>query len=233
MKAKTQTKFKTRLTSLAIYLMLFSSSMFAQCADLPSELDFPLRPQLFQWSFNASRQEVHVFRGYWMRIDMAYCIKASRCGNFMLLRNGFESEGSLSWLRGGYTITDTTGKILANSIAFGYVADSSLIVWPNWSNGGEVLNARGEVVGTFTRCGAGENWTGTVEGIEGVCVPGQIISGLGLTCGDLRNWGIMGENGQWLIEPKFDAPFYFQDGIADVVYYGQKRKINEKGEFME
>jgi hypothetical protein len=40
-------------------------------------------------------------------------------------------------------------------------------------------------------------------------------------------------NGQWLIEPKFDQPFRFQNGFAEVIYYGQRRKINEKGEFVE
>jgi hypothetical protein len=46
-------------------------------------------------------------------------------------------------------------------------------------------------------------------------------------------WGMLGTNGKWLIEPLFDDPFVFQNGIADVLYYGQKRKINEKGEFVE
>lgn len=51
-------------------------------------------------------------------------------------------------------------------------------------------------------------------------------------CKDMRNWGMMNGKGQWLIEPQFDAPFYFQDGFAEVVYYGQKRKINAQGEFV-
>jgi hypothetical protein len=49
----------------------------------------------------------------------------------------------------------------------------------------------------------------------------------------IHGWGMLGTNGQWLIEPKFDAPFHFKNGIAEVLYYGQKRKINEKGEFVE
>jgi hypothetical protein len=54
-----------------------------------------------------------------------------------------------------------------------------------------------------------------------------------MECTDLRNWGMLGVNAQWLIEPKYDAPFHFKNGIAEVLYYGQKRKINEKGEFVE
>ncbi len=53
------------------------------------------------------------------------------------------------------------------------------------------------------------------------------------SCDGLHTWGFLGSNGQWLIEPKFDGRFRFENGVADVVYYGQKRKINEKGEFVE
>ena len=51
--------------------------------------------------------------------------------------------------------------------------------------------------------------------------------------GEIRSWGIIGQSGTWLIEPKYDAPFHFENGIAEVLYYGQRRKINEKGEFVE
>jgi hypothetical protein len=44
---------------------------------------------------------------------------------------------------------------------------------------------------------------------------------------------IIDNHGQWLIEPKFDSPFHFQSGLAEVIHYGQKRKINEKGEFIK
>ncbi len=51
---------------------------------------------------------------------------------------------------------------------------------------------------------------------------------------DIRTWGIIDrENGQWLIQPIYDEPFHFKNGIAEVGYYGQKRKINEQGEFVE
>ena len=52
-------------------------------------------------------------------------------------------------------------------------------------------------------------------------------------CKDIKAWGMMGLDGAWLIQPKFDAPFHFENGVAEVIYYGEKRKINEKGEFVE
>lgn len=50
---------------------------------------------------------------------------------------------------------------------------------------------------------------------------------------NIRAWGLLDRHGNWIVEPKFDEPFFFKGGIADVVYYGEKRKINEKGEFVK
>ncbi len=44
---------------------------------------------------------------------------------------------------------------------------------------------------------------------------------------------MLNTNWKRLKEPIYDAPFLFQNGIAEVIYYGQKRKINEKGEVVE
>ena len=52
-------------------------------------------------------------------------------------------------------------------------------------------------------------------------------------CYEATAWGMWGLDGRWLIEPIYDRPFRFQNGIAEVIYYGQKRKINEEGNFVE
>jgi hypothetical protein len=78
-------------------------------------------------------------------------------------------------------------------------------------------------------------WTPiTIQGIQSYCLPRyaprfEVYSDKV----QFRDWGILSIDGDWLVEPKFDAPFRFQNGFAEVIYYGQKRKINEKGEFVE
>ncbi|MBK9452334.1 MAG: WG repeat-containing protein [Bacteroidetes bacterium] len=54
-----------------------------------------------------------------------------------------------------------------------------------------------------------------------------------IPCSELKNWGMMDTDGKWRIEPKFDAFFQFINGTADVLYYGQRKKINESGEFVD
>ena len=75
-----------------------------------------------------------------------------------------------------------------------------------------------------------------LRGKDVLCVP-QYVDGIlkgGVHQNEARkNWGMLSTDGEWLIEPIYDAPFVFQDGIAEVIYYGEKRKINEQGEFVE
>jgi WG containing repeat len=54
-----------------------------------------------------------------------------------------------------------------------------------------------------------------------------------LDCDEIHGWGLLGTDGNWFIEPIFDGAFTFKNGIAEVKYYGQKRKINTQGEFVE
>ena len=48
-----------------------------------------------------------------------------------------------------------------------------------------------------------------------------------------HNWGMVNSEGAWVIPPIYDGPFYFEDGLAVVTYYGEKRVINLKGEVVE
>ncbi len=73
----------------------------------------------------------------------------------------------------------------------------------------------------------------TVQGQQAFCVSRYDTQRRRITCHELHEWGMLGSNGQWLIEPKFDQPFRFQNGFAEVIYYSKRRKINEKGEFVE
>ncbi len=66
-----------------------------------------------------------------------------------------------------------------------------------------------------------------------VCVPDDERADWGLDYHELSNWGMIDSLGNWAIAPQFDAPFIFRDGTADVMINGEKRKINEKGEFVE
>jgi hypothetical protein len=74
----------------------------------------------------------------------------------------------------------------------------------------------------------------TVRGLPGLCMtdaPPQIF--WKDPFGDqIHRWGVLGMDGLWLIAPQYDAPFHFEKGIAEVIYYGKEREINEWGEFV-
>jgi hypothetical protein len=73
----------------------------------------------------------------------------------------------------------------------------------------------------------------TLGGIPAYCASAYTKSSPQSYGPEVHGWGMLGYNGLWLVEPQFDAPFFFYKGFAEVLYYGKKRKINEKGEFVE
>lgn len=85
-----------------------------------------------------------------------------------------------------------------------------------------------------THCGAAWKNQDTITGMRAFCVPLREATGQKmLDCSEIRDWGMIGSNGQWLIPPVYDGPFRFQNGFAEVIYYGRHVKINERGEQIE
>lgn len=87
------------------------------------------------------------------------------------------------------------------------------------------------IISSQSRCR--ELHTDTIDGKLYYCLPKFALAFEDpLECKDIHAWGLLGTNGDWLIEPIYDGPFNFEGGIAVVSYYGQRRKINLKGEFV-
>lgn len=72
-----------------------------------------------------------------------------------------------------------------------------------------------------------------IQGMEAYVLPLYLPLLTEWSANEVRVWGMLGCNGKWLIEPKFDGPFVFRNGFAEVLHYGQRKRINEKGEFVE
>lgn len=73
----------------------------------------------------------------------------------------------------------------------------------------------------------------TVLGQSALCVARKPLEMQTTLCGTLHSWGMIDRNGNWLIAPQYDRPFRFVNGAALVERYGQKFKIDEKGERVE
>lgn len=79
-------------------------------------------------------------------------------------------------------------------------------------------------------CETGGSVADTVGGKLAFCVLLPQLDGYSAPCEDLKAWGMMGLDFNWIIEPKYDEPFNFHNGVAEVVLYGKRLKINEAGE---
>jgi hypothetical protein len=222
---------KSAVRFIVMSILMFQGSLFCQVrfcnrGDLPKGTgDFgPFVDTLNQkvWYFQVAHTKAK-----WEHLDLREYISFEACGHRLILNK----------LKGG-------GKILGNDIFvyvdeadFLYCGDSILTIYSGkrlrmLSLKKDYALASRDIVGL-------ENVRlETLEGKQGYCVSayyGATYMAIHLVADtNLRTWGILDrDTGQWLIEPKFDGPFIFQNGFAEVIYYGQKRKINEKGEFVE
>lgn len=87
--------------------------------------------------------------------------------------------------------------------------------------------------GLPSRCWPIGTASDTVQGIPAFCFPDYLAANDTVDCDTLRAFGMFGTNGKWLIAPQYDAPFHFENGAAEVLQQGQRRKINEQGDFVE
>lgn len=73
----------------------------------------------------------------------------------------------------------------------------------------------------------------TVQGQPAYCLPDFSLANDTVVCDSLDRYGMFGLTGRWLIAPQFERPFHFVDGVAEVWVGGQRRRINERGEWVE
>ncbi len=115
------------------------------------------------------------------------------------------------------------------------VTDSLVMVWDEDYTQIYLLTGRQlhPMDGFDVRCWPIAGEPETVQGIKAFCLPDFQASFDSVPCDSLHAFGMFGYNGHWLIAPQYEEAFQFQDGVAEVVYQGQRRKINEQGEFVE
>ncbi len=115
------------------------------------------------------------------------------------------------------------------------LTDSLVMAWDSVATMIFLLNGRQlhPENGFDARCWNVDGPPATVQGMPAHCLPDFQAAHDSVSCDSVRAWGMFGHNGHWLVPPQYDAPFQFENGVAEVVYDGQKRKINERGEFVD
>ncbi len=124
----------------------------------------------------------------------------------------------------GYAQEDR-GTIMSEYDRAIFFGDSMIVSW----RGNNMSIDLGEIYGW---CKNNPMIIDTIGGSPCIAMP-RMYQGPNCNCSSLHTWGLLDHEGHWRIAPQYDKPFHFQDGIAEVTYYGQKRKINEQGEFVE
>lgn len=188
--------------------------------------ELPANPEEGDWFLDYNDRETwHCVHGNWKLYSDEKCRGIDVCGDFVLLMGNYSTE-----------VVNREGLLISYYLPdiSHVVCHDSLMVWRSYAQD-FFVDVRGTAL-AFTRnriCG--ESRIDTLGNQYGYCVPQMILdsNSTPLGCEVLKNWGILGTKGRWLISPEYDGPFEFVDGVAEVSYYGQKRKINEKGEVVE
>jgi hypothetical protein len=184
------------------------------------EEPFPNRPSPGQWYFSETQHKVWIYReGEWQALPVKNCRSMEHCNNHVILKEGLT-----------YTLADMQGNIKLRQAPLIYCLYSFVVVGAR--NGLDyLLNQQGDTLSAVVdNC---KIYQDTLDGKRVYCFPAYSPGLERFSCAQLRNWGMMDDQGNWRIEPKFDKPFSFTRGFADVWYMGMPRRIDEAGEFVD
>ena len=207
-------------------MVLLSPAMGVSQIRVSMDNELPANPEEGDWFLDYNDREAwHCVHGNWKLYSDEKCTGIDVCGDFVLLRVNYRTEVvSQEGLLISYYLLDISEV----------VCHDSLMVWRSYAQDFYV-DVHGTAMAFTWNRSCGESRIDSLGNQYGYCVPQMILdsNSTPLGCEVLKNWGILGTNGRWLISPEYDGPFEFVDGVAEVSYYGKKRKINEKGEVVE
>lgn len=162
----------------------------------------------------------HAKDGEWKKVTSDSVIDVTLCKGWILLKT---KSGASLWNSGGVIMPNVFNCICSDSMRF--------VLYPN----GVICYDLQDQEILRTNCIDRDRWKiDTLLSTAAVCasIAHQRMPRW-VPCQEIHEWGMYGGSGRWLIPPIFDGPFHFQNGMAEVLYYGQQRKINEKGAFVE
>jgi hypothetical protein len=209
-----------------LWVFLWPLLMLGQ-VQLTRGYKFPTQFAENDWLFNHYDAEIwRVQEGKWKQFSFDECTGVETCHDYLFLQ--FRNRP--------YEVVNSKGEfsnLVPTPIGTVKCVESLIVLECAYET--YFLGASGELLARLETAFSPDSSIDTVHGKIGFCVPGVVYDSTGqmFPSDSLRTWGLLGSNGKWLIEPKYDFQFHFQDGFAEVWYYGVRQKINEKGEVVE
>jgi hypothetical protein len=212
--------------SVILMCALFAHPLYPQ-VKINTALKRPASAEQFEWYLAKYRPQDSLFiwiDGQW-QFKAAFITHFEVCNEILIA----QTSGHI-----GTHLFDRQGKEIKYGMSAKYICGDSVLVYEDPDAifgldyfGSYITRFRHDIDCPF------DFRQETLQGETVICICYCPIGPPAGTCRSLKTWGMLGQDGHWKIEPKFDAPFHFQNGTAEVIYYGQRRKINEKGDFVE
>lgn len=206
--------FARRIIFLCLILMALPVGMQAQAA--AKSPAFPRHPKEGEWLFSREAHGVWIYKGaQWKQLDIKDCRSLVHCNRHVIIKDG-----------SSYLLADLQGNILSRHSLYIHCFHDFIVV-SGRNHIDYLLNDQGDTLTPFVNnC---RIYADTLEGEPVFCFPAYSPGLEKYSCLELRNWGMMDARGKWVIEPKYDRPFNFQNGKATVKEKGIYREINEQG----
>jgi hypothetical protein len=214
------TRIDMKSTLAVIGLMLLGCSVTAQITVVRGKTP-PKASVKGNWYFDAVHHTAWTHLDLeWTELGIQNVTEMNGIGNILVIKSNL-----------GYSLLGAYGEYLWAAPHL-RVTDHLIMAWDSFMTniylptGSQVHAANG----LSMSCWPVYEPKDTVQGVPAFCFPDFAAANDSVDCDTLKNFGMFGTNGQWLIAPQYDAAFHFSDGVAEVVKNGERRKINEKGE---
>jgi hypothetical protein len=218
-----------KYSSNTIKVLFASIVCFALTVSMPAQVSIykgkekPTNPQTFDWHYDGKTQTTSVFLdSAWKVVIANVNVKITPTGKRFVLVTRLDKPITYLYNRAGKLLQTDDGSLQIYDCIY---------VWTPFDNYA-VFNDQGMCLAYVNRAQIEFPDPEKVNGQLAFCLPKSSGEMYRVDQNEWHTWGMLGTNGEWLIEPKFDEPFRFQNGFAEVMYYGERRKINEKGAFV-
>lgn len=143
-------------------------------------------------------------------------------------------RGGLVWIRNSDmdALATLDGRLLMDYCM--HVREVGSVVVGNSFSNGFALHKGGDTLALFSN-GWGHPCLQpqSLGGRAVFCLPVYCAGTERYTAHERCGWGMVDSTGTWVIAPLYDHYFEFREGRAEVLYYGERHLINERGEFVD
>lgn len=205
-----------------IVFILLTKSLAAQIP-IFSQVEIPENPAQNTWHFNPQSTALSIFKGKaWEIVPIKNIRLVEEWEKHVKITTA--DEVFLAQANAKILLANCHWLLRKDRLFFAYVCGSGTMV----------LNLEGDSLAHFgMKDFRMKIPLDTIQNQEVICAPKFVPNMKRVNADRMHNWGMLNLKGEWLIEPRFDSKFSYENQIAEVKLLGKLIRIDEFGEVFE